>query len=114
MPDTARSVSLRLPKDQPALVRVILQKHVPGKGVWAFGSRANGGSPKRFSDLDLAVEGELTWGQRAGLTEAFEESFLPIKVDIAELDLLTPDFQERIERDFVPVQVSAGGPVAER
>jgi len=42
------------------IVQAILLRHVPGREVWAFGSRvvANGGSRvKKFSDLDLAVKG---------------------------------------------------------
>ncbi len=108
MADSASTPVVHLPEDQLELVRGILRQTIPEKRVWAFGSRANGSLPKRFSDLDLAVEGELTWAQRAELAEAFEESLLAIKVDIAELDLLTPEFRKRIERSFVPVQVAEG------
>ncbi len=99
MADSACTPGVHLPEEQLELVRGILRQNIPGKRVWAFGS-------KRFSDLDLAVEGELTWAQRAQLAEAFEESLLPIKVDVAELDLLTREFRERIERDFVAVQMA--------
>jgi predicted nucleotidyltransferase len=82
----------------------ILRRIVPENRVWAFGSRATGRMLKRFSDLDLAVAGTLSWSQRADLTEAFEESLLPIKVDVVELDRLDDDFRQRIEKDFVIVQ----------
>ena len=36
----------------------ILHNHLPGRRVWAFGSRATGKRVRRFSDLDLAVGGE--------------------------------------------------------
>jgi predicted nucleotidyltransferase len=86
-------------------VRAILRKHIPGRMVWAFGSRATGGRMlKRFSDLDLAVDGALTWPERAALADDFEESPLPIKVDVVELGLVDADFRERIEKDFVVVQ----------
>jgi type I restriction enzyme S subunit len=35
-------------------VRRILQKHVPGYEVWAFGSRAKW-TAKPYSDLDLVI-----------------------------------------------------------
>ncbi len=82
----------------------ILRAHLPGRRVWAFGSRATGRRVKRFSDLDLAVEGELTLREAALLEEALDESRLPFKVDIAELSSLTPDFRARIEPEMVLLQ----------
>lgn len=90
-----------------ALVHQILEKTIPDRTVWAFGSRATGRYLKRFSDLDLAVEGRLTWHERSALAEDFDDSPLPIKVDLIELDMVDEDFRERIKRDFVLVQ-SAG------
>ena len=86
-----------------------MRREVPGIRVGAVGSRATGYLVKRFSDLDLAVEGGLTWDQRARLVEAFDESLLPIKVDLVETELLTPEFRERIAKDFVPVQPGQQG-----
>ena len=40
--------------DHWAIVRRILQKHVPQYAIWAFGSRAKW-SAKEYSDLDLAI-----------------------------------------------------------
>lgn len=40
--------------DQWDIVRNILQEHVPGLEVWAFGSRAKW-TAKQYSDLDLAI-----------------------------------------------------------
>jgi nucleotidyltransferase substrate binding protein (TIGR01987 family) len=97
--------TLHLPEQEFELVRAILKEHIPGKAVWVFGSRATGGRMlKRFSDLDLAVEGKLTWPERAALAEAFDESLLPVKVDVVEQGLVEADFWERIEKDFVVVQ----------
>jgi len=83
----------------------ILQAHVPGHRVWAFGSRATGQRVKRFSDLDLAIDGEpLPLNEAALLDEALDESRLPFKVDIAEWATLTPEFRARIEPELVLVQ----------
>ena len=86
------------------IVAAILHKHVPGKAVWAFGSRATGRRVKRFSDLDLAVEGRLDIIESFGLEEDFDESSLPIKVDVVQLGSISPEFRARIEKDFVLVQ----------
>jgi type I restriction enzyme S subunit len=82
----------------------ILSVHLPGRRIWAFGSRATGRRVKRFSDLDLLFEGErLSLREAALLDEALEESRLPFKVDVVEAASLTPEFRARIERDFVRV-----------
>ena len=85
----------------------ILSTHVPGRPVYAFGSRATGHARRR-SDLDLAVGGAspLSLRQRALLSEDFTESDLPIEVDVVDLNAITPEFHRRIERDFVVVRDS--------
>ncbi len=66
-------------------VEAILAEHVPDCEVWAFGSRVASGA-KQFSDLDLAVvaSAPLPTRRLALLAHAFEESDLPIKVDVVE------------------------------
>ena len=67
---------------------IVREKHarvVPGRRVWAFGSRVTGRA-KKFSDLDLAVLGDapLPLGTMGALAEAFSESVLPWKVDVVD------------------------------
>lgn len=78
-------------------VRAILRQHVPECEVWAFGSRV-GSSAKRFSDLDLAVIAptELPARRLALLAYAFEDSDLPIKVDLIDWQSASPAFRKRI------------------
>jgi type I restriction enzyme S subunit len=68
-----------------AIVRAILQKHVPDREVWAFGSRAKG-TARPYSDLDLAVIGDtpLPGKISAALADDFSESDLPWKVDVVD------------------------------
>ena len=83
----------------------ILQAHFPGRRIWAFGSRATGKRVRRFSDLDLAVEGdELPLELLDALREALDESRLPFKVDIVDLATVTPEFRAHIEPEFVQLQ----------
>ena len=83
----------------------ILQKHLPGREVWVFGSRATGQRVKRYSDLDLAVGGaKLDLLDAALLREALDESRLPFKVDVVQMTALTPEFRARIEQEMVLVQ----------
>ena len=85
----------------------ILKAHLPGRRVWAFGSRATGLRVKRYSDLDLVIDGErLSMKETAFLDEALDESRLPFKVDVAQMAWLTPEFRARIEPELVLVQDS--------
>ncbi|WP_115298750.1 restriction endonuclease subunit S [Ectopseudomonas mendocina] len=91
--------------DHWAIVRDILQRHVPQYAVWAFGSRAKW-TAKEFSDLDLAIitDSPLPLATSAALAEDFSESDLPWKVDIVDWAETSETFRKIIERDRVVVQ----------
>ena len=76
-------------------VQHILAKHVPGCEVRAFGSRVKW-TAKDYSDLDLAVVGSkpLSWKQRGQLAEAFEESDLPMRVDVLDWHTISEEFKK--------------------
>ena len=88
--------------DHWAIVRDILQTHVPQYDVWAFGSRAKWRA-KPFSDLDLAVitEAPLSLEVLAALSDAFAESDLPWKVDVVDWALTSEIFRTIIAKDKV-------------
>ena len=88
-----------------ATVERILAEHVPGCEVRAYGSRATW-TAKDYSDLDLAVVGEAPshWRTLSRLKEAFEESRLPMRVDVLDWHTISESFRDEIERDFVVVQ----------
>ena len=88
-----------------AAVERILAEHVPECEVRAFGSRATW-TAKDYSDLDLAVVGEepLDWKTLGRLKEAFEESDLPMRVDVLDWHGISESFRKVIERDYVVVQ----------
>lgn len=74
----------------------VLPKHVK---VWCFGSRARG-NHREFSDLDLMVESDSDLTREiAQLKEIFEESRLPIKVDIVDLGSFANSYRDGFERD---------------
>jgi predicted nucleotidyltransferase len=70
------------------LTRLLFQpiREVGGK-VWVFGSRARG-DYRKFSDLDLLIEGAVPSQLLASAGEALEESTLPFRVElVCESDL---------------------------
>lgn len=96
--------SIDMTPDQAEIVRAILKKTLPLKSkVWVFGSRSKG-KIKPFSDLDLAIdclEKPLSIEIMADLREAFDESDLPYKVDIVDINATTSEFLEMINTDKV-------------
>ncbi|MEX8505264.1 restriction endonuclease subunit S [Leptothrix ochracea] len=91
--------------DHLKIVHDILQKHVPEREVWAFGSRAKW-LAKEYSDLDLCILGEtpLSFTTLGLMAEAFDESDLPYKVDLVDWATTSESFRKIIERDRVVVQ----------
>lgn len=80
-----RTAVLELSPTQLEIVHGILARVIPDREVWVFGSRVQGRA-KPFSDLDLVVMGEqpLSLSTSAELADAFEQSDLPIKVDVVD------------------------------
>lgn len=81
-----------------ATVRAILDAHVPGVSVWAFGSRVRG-PHKPHADLDLALRTDrpLPLETMAMLEEEFAESDLPFRVDLVDWARAAPEFRQVIE-----------------
>ena len=91
-----------------AIVERILKEHVQQCEVRAFGSRV-AWTAMDFSDLDLAVvgKGPLPWQTLSRLKEAFEESPLPMRVDVLDWHAISQSFREVIERGYVVVRKGA-------
>jgi len=97
--------SLILPDRYLEIVRNLLNSHVPGREVWAYGSRVNGGGYEA-SDLDLVLLPDTNddpdkspWesgNQYAALKEAFQESILPLFIDVMNWEWIPESFHEQI------------------
>jgi len=96
---------LAIRPEELAIVRNILERLVPERRVWAFGSRVNGPT-KKFSDLDLVILGDdpLPLGRMGDLADAFTESDLPYKVDLVDWATTTPVFRRIIEAGYTTVK----------
>ena len=100
---------LALPLRYQKQLKALLDEHVPGVEVWAYGSRVNGESHEG-SDLDLALRGpalEPLDGGFYDLLEAIEKSNIPILVQAHDWAMLPESFHREIERDYVVVQQGA-------
>ncbi len=86
-----------LAPEHRAAVERILKKIVPDCDVFAFGSRVTG-TAKKYSDLDIAIVGSTRLPPVIvmRLKEAFEESELPVRVDVLDWHALPESFRKII------------------
>lgn len=89
-------------KDELNIIKKILNKHIPSREVWAFGSRLRK-NHRKHSDLDLAILGTtpLSLQEMAELREAFEDSLLEFRVDLIDWNTISPDFRNIIKTNYV-------------
>ncbi|WP_244298128.1 nucleotidyltransferase family protein [Actinobacillus vicugnae] len=78
----------------------ILAENAPLAEVWAYGSRVNGDGHEG-SDLDLVVKGEVNL---RSLREAFQNSLLPMLIDVHLWEQIPPSFHTNIQANYVVLQ----------
>jgi len=90
-----------LAPDQLKQVIKILEQFVPDAKVWAFGSRIRM-TANENSDLDLVIVGKEKIPQKTyyQIKDAFEESELPIKVDVLDWYRISTEFQTNIKKQY--------------
>ena len=89
------------------MLEVLLQKHIPSVEVWAYGSRVNG-SAHDASDLDLVLRSpalEPLGPEFSELSEALEESNIPILVQVHDWARLPEGFRKEIQQAYVVIQL---------
>jgi len=94
------------PADRVILLETLRSHLAPDVKAWVFGSRATG-TARRYSDVDLALEGEclLDEAALARLRDALSESDLTIKVDVLDLRAVDPEFRRIISHAMLPLQL---------
>jgi len=96
---------VELDPDDRECVRAILREYVPDLEIWAFGSRVAGTS-WRYSDLDLVLmtEKPLELPRLFRLKEAFEDSDLPLRVDVLDWSGISEEFRDVIRSCYEVLQ----------
>jgi predicted nucleotidyltransferase len=87
------------------LILQIIRNTLPdtNAAVYVFGSRATGRA-KAYSDIDLAIDYDKTKLQMEKMIKLsvdFENSLLPYRVDIVDLNNITKEFKSMIANDLV-------------
>lgn len=98
------SERLELSEKHRKMVETLLDEHVPGIEVWAYGSRVNGRS-HAGSDLDLVLRTTksrpMSEAKMRAVENAFKDSNLPFLVDVHDWSDLPDRFHSEIERNHV-------------
>ena len=86
------------------MVTGILQRCLPDREVWAYGSRVSGHSWE-YSDLDLAVMGDqpLPAGVLEDLRDDFSETRLPYIVDLKDWHRIPQRWRDEILRCYAVI-----------
>lgn len=99
-----------LKEEDRQIVEEILNRLAPNLDVFVFGSRATGKHLKKFSDLDLAfvsktgvIDGKII----SKLNHEFEESDLPIRVDVIDLSTVSENFSNIVKSHYELVKSSS-------
>lgn len=98
---------LQLPAKHLHTLQALLAQHVPQATVWAYGSRVMGGAHDG-SDLDLVLRNPADLTQDVAgcvaLTQALQDSTLPILVEVHLWPRLPAAFHPNIEAGYVVLQ----------
>ena len=87
--------------EQRKTVLALLARHLPNSTAWVYGSRVKW-TARPESDLDLVVFAKPEQERRVSdLREAFEESNLPLRVDLFVWDEVPEQFRKTIEAEHV-------------
>ncbi len=107
---------LDLPERYRRQIVALVQEHLPGVEVWAYGSRINGRGHEA-SDLDLVLRGPglkpIAARLLAGFADMLTESNVPILVQAHDWSSLPEHFRQEIQRDYVvlvraPAEIPVG------
>ena len=97
--------TIDLPDAHKQQVLEIIRRRLPDATVWVYGSRAKGRA-RRYSDLDLMLDDRgraIPWSVLGNLDEDFDESDLPIIVELHDMAATDANFLERVRNDFLPL-----------
>lgn len=72
---------------------------LPDVEIFIYGSRTQG-KARKYSDVDIALKGEIPFTDLLKIKANFEYSTFPYKVDIIDLTNIKPEFFRIIEKDL--------------
>ncbi len=94
--------AIALDSKHASMIRAVLLARIPKNRVWMFGSRV-GSLSKPHSDVDLVIidPPSVPENMLALLKLDFEESNLPIRVDVCVWSQIPVELQQIIEHSYI-------------
>jgi len=88
-------------------LKTTLTRYLPTATCYVFGSRVKG-TAQPYSDVDILVKSAeaIPLSVLSKLNEAFDENYLPFKVDIVDWNRITPEFQKVIQSEWVALEAA--------
>lgn len=80
-------------------IKTTVAEVLPDAEIFIYGSRVQGKAQK-YSDVDIALKGIISFKDLLRLKVLFEDSTFPYKVDIIDLDSIKPEFYRIIKQDL--------------
>lgn len=85
-----------------AYIRLRLKERIPSQArVYLYGSRSSRNN-RWNSDYDLWIDADISRKVIAEMTDQFDESFVPFRVDIVTTPQLNGHFAERVKQEAIP------------
>ncbi len=82
-------------------IKSILDKYLKDYELFLFGSRAKGNA-RKYSDIDIAISAnDFSEEIKNQITFELENSTLPYKVDIADLNNISKTFKNSIKNSMI-------------
>jgi len=92
---------MHLNQEQLSTIKTTLVQVLPGLRIYLFGSRL-GGSPRRDSDCDLALDAgrSLSLQEMNKIKDELDKSTLPFLFDLTDVQTASPEFIQRISSNW--------------
>lgn len=74
---------------------------------YAFGSRVKG-TARQFSDLDLCYMEDIPFRDLRKITQEFEDSNLPFKIDIVNYNRCSNEFKNKLKEEMILLNKDQG------
>lgn len=75
---------------------------LPDVEIYIYGSRVQG-KAREYSDVDIALKGNIAFNDLLKIKALFEDSTFPYKVDVVDLNTLPEKFLNIIEKDLYKI-----------
>ena len=84
------------------ILLTIIHTYLPQAKVYLFGSRARK-DHREGSDIDVALDADTVIDEKTmfNISDAIEESLIPVFVDLLDYHLISDDMKQEIKRDGV-------------